>query len=107
MVSRTGWLWEYIDGLCLAKALQLLEYWRREAAAQAKAFQKAREGKQEHEFDTPEFIPMSEEQAAAQMGMLPRSSVDQIGVSQGSRMNEDQRDMVRWAEEHLKKMSIN
>lgn len=101
--------------MSLCSALDLLEYWRREAEAQLKAMRKAKQAARQdrpidsdEDFDAPsEWREPTEQEAEGQMMFLPRGqSVDGVPTFDQniSRMSEDLRDMVRWAEEQKQKM---
>jgi hypothetical protein len=80
--------------------LRLLEYWRREAEAKRKAVKAAKQGREyvpEEAWHEPD-----EKEAEMQMAMMPRagSMPGQVGVEPNvTRIPEDLRDLIRWAEE--------
>ena len=94
-----------MDDLCLSRAMELLEYWRREAVAIAKA---SGAKQQQPEIDVQEWREPSEEEIEMQFEMLPRANAQQIGVDQNiSRIPPHLRQMIDWAEEMKAKGKVN
>jgi len=108
IISRTGWTFRYLDGLCLKRGMELLEFFRREAEAQAKANEKARGGKGESvQIGTsePAWQPLDEAAAESQFAMaqlmVPPSVLGR------STIPEHLRDAIRWAEAEKEKRGLN
>lgn len=80
--------------------MRLLEYWRREAEEQRKAYKETASGKSPRAAVLrEEWTPPDEETAEAMFHAMPRSGPMQIGMNPDvSRMPEELREMVRWAE---------
>lgn len=108
LITRTGWTYEYVDRLCLRRAVRLLEYWRRESEAQAAAVRQAPGSRPSFAEAAPEFTPPDEDVMLAQFQSAPRANPMQVGFDHNiERMPEHLRSMVDWAEEFKQKLGID
>lgn len=107
LITRTGWAFEYVDDLCLCRAIELLEYWRREAKWQLDAIKKAG-SEQSKEIDVPGFVPLDEDAAMSQFNQIPRANMMQPGMEQSiERIPKEFRDMIDFAEDFKQKRRLN
>lgn len=107
IVTRTGWHFEYVDDLCLCRAIELLEYWRREAKWQLDAMKKAGKG-ETREIEVPEFILLDEDAAMQQFQQLPRANPMQPGMEGNiERIPPELREMIDFAEDFKQKRRLN
>ncbi len=111
LITRTGWVYEYVDKLCLSRALRLLEYWRREAEAQLKAMRQANKignHTEDNWQERSEWMPPDEALVMAQFNMMPRASAESPGMEAGvSRMPPEMRELIDWAESEKAKRGMN
>ena len=100
IITRTGWPFDYIDDLCLCRAIELLEYWRREIKWQSDAMKKASSGKTPSQIDVPEFVELDENAAMWQFNQIPRANGQQLGMENSiERMPQEFKDMIQFAED--------
>ena len=108
LITRTGWTYEYVDRLCLRRAVRLLEYWRRESEAQLSAMRQAPGARPNFAEAAPEFTPPDEDSMLVQFQSAPRANPMQVGFDRNiERMPEHLRSMVDWAEEFKQKLGID
>lgn len=97
--------------MSLVRALDLLEFWRREAEAQIKAMRNARNGVPEQVAANLDYRELSEQEAEDQMRFMPMrvgSLPGQEGMDPTiSRIPEELRDMIRYAEDFKAKRRVN
>lgn len=98
-----------MDDLSLCRAIELLEYWRREAKAQLDAMkQTGRKPSVEEDIEVPEFNQPDEDTLTGQFNAMPRANAMQPGFDQNiSRIPQHLRDMIMWAEEVKAKRGLN
>jgi hypothetical protein len=95
-----------VDRLGLDRAMELMEYWRREAVARNSSSTNVSSERQVQERSS--WVPLTEAEAEAQMMMTPRSGENMAGMDPSvTRMPESLREMVRWAEDKKTKHRLN